>query len=794
MDDRSLKVLEFHHLLETLKSFSTSPLGRKRCEALRPSTNLTSIQSRLTEVMELKEILETLGEIPIQGLKDIEGILRKLEVEGSVLEVQELIDIYQQIESCKGLRRFFLKLETVKAPHLQERVSGLSSLKVLEKEILQVINIKGEILDRASPALSDLRHRMGVIRERAKGVLERLLHQEDLLPIFQEHFITLRNGRYVLLIKSDFKHRLGGIIHDQSQSRMTFFLEPLQVVDLNNEINILMGEEKEEEYRILADLSNKVRDERQNLWMDFEILGELDLLYAMAKLSVLLKGAQPILNEGGRIEMREARNPILILQKLDTSRNDSRSQEDRVVPIQLRMGDGVRALILSGANASGKTVALKTLGLLTLMVQSGLPIPVSEGSHAAIFQDIFAVVGDEQNIEENLSTFSSHLLHLNQMVGMAGPHSLLLLDELGVGTHASEGCALAMAFLDRFMESGASVVVTTHFDRLKAYGYLHPEVENVAVEFDEKTLEPKYTLAYGSSGLSNAFLVAEKLGISKEILERAGHYRDGGEQEISRALEILERLKADAEKERLQLITMKEEAGRERQKLKEMVEGIKRKRQDIYSLAEERAKRAVQKVEEEIKEWVRERKEERARLSLQRLNASRKEVKEIKEKFFPSTQWKKSRSMPAGLKVGEHVKIMSLQSHGVLANIDMPSNQVEVVTDKAKVRTTLSDVAKVMDEEEIPKHPIVSKMEKQELPSQLNVIGLTVEDAIPKVDHFIDQALLHGLEKIQIVHGIGSGRLRNAIGKYLKGHRGVKHFALGNGMRGGGGITIVELV
>lgn len=351
-----------------------------------------------------------------------------------------------------------------------------------------------------------------------------------------------------------------------------------------------------------------------------------------------------------------------------------------------------------------------------------------------------------------------------------------------------------MAFLDRFMESGASVVVTTHFDRLKAYGYLHPEVENVAVEFDEKTLEPKYTLAYGSSGLSNAFLVAEKLGISKEILERAGHYRDGGEQEISRALEILERLKADAEKERLQLITMKEEAGRERQKLKEMVEGIKRKRQDIYSLAEERAKRAVQKVEEEIKEWVRERKEERARLSLQRLNASRKEVKEIKEKFFPSTQWKKSRSMPAGLKVGEHVKIMSLQSHGVLANIDMPSNQVEVVTDKAKVRTTLSDVAKVMDEEEIPKHPIVSKMEKQELPSQLNVIGLTVEDAIPKVDHFIDQALLHGLEKIQIVHGIGSGRLRNAIGKYLKGHRGVKHFALGNGMRGGGGITIVELV
>ncbi len=803
MDDRSLKVLEFYHLLEILKTFSTSPLGRKRCEALRPSADLTLIQSRLAEVMELKEILEILGDIPIRGLKDIEGILKKLEVEGSVLEVQELLDIYHQIELCKGLRRFFLKLENMKAPRLQERVSELSSLKVLEKEILQAINTKGEILDRASPTLSEIRHRMGAIRERAKGVLEHLLHQEELQPIFQEQFITLRNGRYVLLIKSEFKHRLEGIIHDQSQSRMTFFLEPLQVVGLNNEINILMGEEKEEEYRILADLSKKVREERQNLWRDFEILGELDLLYAMAKLSILLKGVQPILNERGKIEMKEARNPILTLQKVGTSRNDCRTdtrfREDQVVPVHLRIGDGIRGLILSGANAGGKTVALKTLGLLILMVQSGLPIPVSEGSQVAIFQDIFAVIGDEQNIEANLSTFSSHLLHLNQIVGRAGPHSLLLLDELGVGTHAAEGCALAMGFLDRFMEGGASVVVTTHFDRLKAYGYLHPEIENVAVEFDEETLEPKYTLAYGSSGLSNAFLVAEKLGISEKVLERASHYRDGSEQEVGRTLETLERLKADTEKERLQLLKMKEEAGLERQRLKEMVEGIKRKRQEIFSQAEEKARKAVQRVEEEIKEWVRQRKEETSHLSLHRLNSYRKEIKEIKEKFFPSAKSKESPTMAVGLKVGERVKIVSLRTHGILTSIDKSLNQVEVMTNKAKVRTTLSDVVKVMDGEEereieIPKGQRFSQRDVQGLPSQLNVIGLTVEDAIPKVDQFIDQALLHGLEKIHIIHGIGSGRLRNAIGKYLQGHRGVKHFAPGDGMRGGGGITVVELM
>jgi DNA mismatch repair protein MutS2 len=535
MDDRSLKSLEFYHLIDILKEYSISPLGRKRCEALRPSKDLPSIQSRLAEVVELKKIFETEGEIPLRGLKDIEGIFQKLEVEGSVLDVRELLDLYEQVVLCRGLRRFFQRLENVRAPRLQEKISKLSYQKTLEKEILQAVNIRGEILDRASPALLDIRRRLGGMREKAKGVLESLLHQENLQPIFQEQLITIRNGRYVLPIKSDAERRLDGIIHDHSHSRMTYFLEPFQVVPLNNEINLLMGEEKEEEYRILADLSGKVREERQNLWNDFEILGELDLLYAMAKLSIRLKGVSPLLNEKGKIEMKDARNPLLTLQR-----------ETQVVPITLRMGEGHRTLIVSGANAGGKTVALKTLGLLTLMVQSGLPLPVAEGSQVGIFQDIFAVIGDEQNIEENLSTFSSHLLHVNQILEKAGPHSLILLDELGVGTHAQEGCALAMGFLDRFRESGASVVVTTHFDRLKAYGYLHPDVENVAVEFDEKTLEPKYRLAYGSSGLSNAFLIAEKLGISAEVLGAARMHQEGSDEEVRQALEALGGLKREA--------------------------------------------------------------------------------------------------------------------------------------------------------------------------------------------------------------------------------------------------------
>jgi DNA mismatch repair protein MutS2 len=703
-----------------------------------------------------------------------------LEIEGSVLDIGELLDLYNQMALGKGLRRFFQKLEPSRAPRLREKISKLSYQKSLEKEILQAINTKGEILDRASPALLEVRLQLAEVREKAKGVLESLLHREALQSIFQEQFITLRNGRYVLLIKSDSKNQLEGIIHDQSQSRMTFFFEPLQAVGLNNEINILTGAEKEEEYRILAALSDRAREEKQNLRTDFEILGELDLLLAMGRLSSRLKATSPCLNEEGRIDLRQARNPLLWLQR-----------EDRVVPIDLRMGNGVRVLIVSGANAGGKTVALKTLGLLTLMIQSGLPIPAGEGSQVAIFRDVFAVIGDEQNISENLSTFSSHLLRVNQILEKAGLRSLVLLDELGVGTHAQEGCALAMGFLDRFREREASVVVTTHFDRLKAYGYLYPDVENVAVAFDEETLEPKYTLVYGASGLSNAFLIAEKLGISEKVLEAARTHQDGGAEEIVRALETLERMRAEAEREKRQASKMKEEAELEGQKLKKILGTIKEKRLEIYSKAEEKARKAIQKVEEELKEWVRQRKEEKPHLRLHR-----RELQEIREKSFPSV--KRKGSATAGLKVGERVRIESLRSDGILMSLIKPLNRAEVLTEKARVKAPLSEIGQAADgegkeEARIQEDRPFFKGAEEETSSELNVIGLTVEDALPKVDRFVDQALLHGLEKVRIVHGVGSGRLRNAIGQFLNGHRAVKSFSSGETLKGGRGITIVEL-
>jgi DNA mismatch repair protein MutS2 len=788
MDDRSLNVLDFPNLLGLLKGFSCSPLGRKRCETLRPSSDLPWIRSRLAEVVELKKMLETEGPPPISGLKDIEEILKRVDVEESVLTVQELMELCDQIALTGGVRRYVDRQDESQWPLLRERMAGLSPLKSLEKEILRAVNAKGEVLDGASASLLEIRDQLRTTREKAKGVLEHLLRREDLQSMFQEQLVTLRNGRYVVLIKSDHEHRLQGIVHDQSQSRMTFFFEPLQVVSHNNEISILTGEEKEEEYRILAELSKKARAESETLWKNFEILGELDFLCAMAKFSITLKGVEPMVAEDGRIEMKEARHPLLVFQK-----------KDRVVPIQLRVGDGRRVLILSGANAGGKTVALKTLGLLTLMVQCGLPIPVAEGSRATAFENIFAVIGDEQNIGENLSTFSSHLIHLNQILEKAGPRSLVLLDELGVGTHASEGCALAMGFLDQLRQRGSTVVVTTHFDRLKIYGYLHPDCENVAVEFDEKTLEPKYTLAYGSSGLSNAFLIAEKLGFSEEVLRRAREHQTGGEQEITEALAELERLKAAARKDQQELLEIKEEAELERQRLRKLLDGIKEKRQSILAQAEEKARKTAQKFEEELKGWIHRQKEERkASLRLLPSRGHRKEIQEIKERAFPTLRRKGPSAVPAGLKVGDRVRIEGFRSQGILTKVEGSSKRVEVVMGNRRVKTLLSEIEKVAGNEEKqegdrPETFALLKTETEEGPSEINIIGLTVDEALPVVDKFIDRALVQGLEKVRIIHGMGSGRLRNAVSTYLREHPRVKHHALGDPMKKGGGVTFVDL-
>lgn len=789
MDDRSLRVLEFYRLLDIMKEFSVSPLGRRRCENLRPTNQRSTIHQRLSEVIELKEILETYGEVPLRGLKDIEEILKKLDLEGSVLEVKEILDIYGQIQICKELKRFFLKLDPQKVNYLFQKISKFSYLKDIEKEILWAINLKGEILDRASIKLSEIRSQIRRVREKINLVLEYLLSKEDLKYIYQDNFITIRNGRYVLPVKSDQKNRLEGIIHDQSQSGMTIYLEPLGIINLNNEMNILSAEEKAEEYRILKQISDLLRYEKEKLWSDFEILGELDLLYAMAKLSVKLNGVKPIIDEDGRAEIFDARNPILML-----------NSEKEVVPIDIKIGDGKRVLIISGANAGGKTVALKTFGLLSLMVQSGIPIPVKEKSRIPIFNKIFAVIGDEQDIQQSLSTFSSHILHVNEVLGKSDEGCLVLLDELGVGTNTTEGCALAMAFLDRFREKGALVVVTTHFDYLKLYGYTHQDVENVSVEFDDETFEPRYRLIYGCSGVSNAFLVAEKLGISKNVLESARYYVNGSDQKLSNSLATLEKLKATIEAERREVLRAKEEIILERKRLKEIIEGIKRKRQEIFLKAEEKAKGIVKQLEEEVKRWIQSKKEELA-FKKENINLSysyKKGIKEIKERFFPCGRKIESHKIENDLKVGESVKIEGIKEDGILTKIDPCSERVEIITDRLTIKAPISHVTKTEGKQDKRKENsskvlLLNSKNIDVMDSKLNVRGLRVEDALPEIDRFIDRAILYGIEKVYIIHGVGSGRLRNAISKFLNEHPCVKQFGPASRMDGGLGVTVIEL-
>lgn len=786
MDEFSLKVLEFDHLRNILKTYAVSPLGRRRCETLRPTADPSAVQSRFAHVSEMKTVLETGEDLPIHGLKDTGPILDRLDVEGTTLTPQELIDLCRQIELTRGVKRFLERLDEKRFPRLRQIAQQLQAPRGLEKEILHAVDAKGEILDRASVTLSEIRHRLRTIREKVKGLLEQLLRREDLRSIFQEEWITLRNGRYVLPVKAEHKHRLQGIVHDQSQSERTYFIEPFQAVSYNNETNILVAEEKEEEYRILRGLTHRVRQEVDSLRTDLEILGEIDQLYAIARFSISLKATEPLLNFEGRIDLREARHPLLALQT-----------EREVVPIHLRMGENTKVLILSGANAGGKTVALKTLGLLTLMVQSGLPIPVSEGSEAALFEGVFAMIGDEQDISEHLSTFSSHLLHLNRLLDKAGPRSLVLLDELCVGTDVQEGAALAMGYLDRFRAKGSFIMVTTHFERLKAYGYFHPDVQNVAVEFDQETLEPRYTLSYGTPGQSNAFLVAEKLGVPRDVLISARRYLDGGEEEVSRLIHLLQQQRQDLEREQKALITLREEVGLEQRRLKEVIEGIRKRKQEILVRAEEKAKKMAQQMEEELKAWVRLKKEEDLSKKSTPVREFRKVVQEVRQRTFPMAKGARKSEAPVDLRVGEYVKIESLGRGGVVTKIEEPLKRVEVWTERGRVKTSLSDVfraerAEVEQGFSEQREGRGTPPAPSEVSSELNVMGFTVDEAIPVVDKFIDQALLHGLKEVQIIHGVGSGRLRGAIGQFLHDHRGVKGFVPGEG-RGGAGVTVVEL-
>jgi DNA mismatch repair protein MutS2 len=786
MDAHTLTSLEYNEIVSLLKGFASSELGRRECALIRPLSDPQQVTGLLEEVTALKEVLEGGADLPVHGMADSAPILQRTRIEGAMLPPPELLAIAASIRVSGSLKRFCRELEERFVP-LKKIGEEFSAPGSLAQEIERAIGPGGEIYDEASPLLKEVRGKIKKIRGVIQERLETLVRRKELQEVIQDEVITQRNGRSVILIRADAKGRVKGIVHDYSQSKMSLFVEPLEVVERNNELNVLQREEREEEEKILRRLTALVRERREELLQDLALQARVDAIYAKARLSIYLHGAPPALNTEGRMMIMAARHPLLIQAQHE-------HRVDEVVPIDLHLNPGQKILIISGANTGGKTAALKTFGLLTLMACSGLHIPAAPDSEVNLFSDIFAYIGDEQNLQEHLSTFSSFAQWLNRVSDKVTDTSLLLIDEIGVGTEYSQGAALAMGLLDYIRRRGGYAVVTSHFNPLKAYAYRHDAVANVAVEFDQETLKPTYRLLYGRPGTSQTFLIAERLGLTGEILDGARGYQDEVHGHLEELMGELERLHRHLEEERAEATRAKEEAMQHRERLRRAGEEIKEKKAMIVERTEEEGKRIIHSLEAQLKDVLKKAEEGKGRAQ-----ALKGEVKRMREDFVGHFPKSRRRGGGEAIQEGDRVEVMTLGKEGVVVGLFHDPSRAEVSIGGIRVKAPLEEL-RFVSHRAAPEHKEEKAALRVALESaggvvheELNVIGLRVDEALPKVDKFLDDALVREYGRVHIIHGIGSGKLREAIQGHLKDHRWVKAFREGEFKEGGPAITVVEL-
>jgi len=816
MNKHTLAVLEFDKILTFLKQFVTSPQGTRLCEHLTPLHHLQEIKTLLAEVTQMKEVLNIYDDIPIHGIKDIEDSVRKTRVQGFYLEPQQLQEICSTIETGRTIKTFF-KATGSHYQALQESTHKLIPLKELEDTIKHAIGNHGEILDTASHELHTIRQQIKNSKLAINKTLDELLQQDDLNFIFQEQLITIRNGRFVLPVKVDHKAYLPGVVHDHSHTKATYFIEPFSVVNLNNELQILIKEEIHEEVRILTALTAQVREKMSEILFNLSLLEKVDIIYAKAKLSRALKACEPILNEQGRIMLGSCRHPILLARFEPTTPPPPPSEDapeqpqetsgrwvfdaPQVVPITLHMDKEINTLIITGANAGGKTVALKTLGILSLMAQTGMHIPAEEGGMLPVFHSIFADIGDEQNIEASLSTFSAHIRQLNHILREADEHSLVLIDELGSGTDPSEGAALGLAILDYLREKRSSIAITTHLTLLKTYAYLCQDVENVSVEFDPVTLKPTYHLVYGIPGMSNALAIAKHLGMPETILRGAVSYLEEKDKQMLELMRGLEQSHQAVAEKKSEMAQLREKVSVHEHLAESLLEAIKTKKVKLVTEYENKFKQYLQEAEAQLEKIVSEAKKKERPL-LKEAQRSLEAVERVWSTHLPPPSEK--REPIETLSVGQVVTLSSLHQEGVVLTVDNALKRAEVLVGEKRIKTHF-DALEFTKRRKTPHPPppLPSKTSpspeesppplEEEIATRINVIGMTVDEALPIVDRAIDHALIKGVERIEIIHGLGTGRLKEGIRKHLKNHSYVKSFGSDDTSRSGAGVTQVEI-
>lgn len=786
MSKETLRVLEYDKVRSLLARFTSTVPGRQLALELKPLPKKTAVAEALAEVGEMCQLLEQVGRPPVGACCDLLPALRQLSTEGVWLLAEQLLEVQSSLDAAHDCRNYLA--ERPQWPLLSSLAAGLQPCAALRREIGESIGPRGEILDSASFELGDLRYQLRRLRERIRKTLEELLLSDRYDGVFQDRLVTERNGRYVVPVKADHRGRLKGFVHDESASGQTLFVEPTAVLDKNNELQALQRAEQREMERILRRLAEGVRRQSEALRDNQQILARLDLRAAAARFSRLSDGAAPQLVDKPLIDLKGARHPLLLFEA------DGTSVPDQAVAIDLLLAADKDTLVISGPNTGGKSVALKTAGLLVLLVRSGLHVPCRPESRLFLFDKVFADIGDEQSIEQSLSTFSGHLSRMRQILQQADGCSLVLLDEAGTGTDPAEGAALAMAVLDELRGVGAKTLVTTHLNLVKGYALLEARVDNAAVEFDEQTLQPTYRLHYGIPGASKAFTIARRLGLSESLLARAEGYLGEGEKAGLELIEKINQQQQDLSRRLDDAKQLQDRARAERTKRKQLLEELDGQRQALLDKARRRGEGLVREAEDKIKRLFKDLRQEAPDVAGQaRLTG---ELRQVRESMRPVSVVKpQPAAIPKEVAVGEILRIPALASEGEVVRVT--GGEAELSVQGKKLRLSLSSLEQFQPRRFARRKSgggkVRNRVERDAAQSRLLLIGKRVDEALVLLDRFVDDALLQGLSELEIVHGSGEGILRRAVREFLAGHREVTAFHAADLARGGDNVTIAQL-
>ncbi|MBS7173032.1 endonuclease MutS2 [Blautia sp.] len=790
MNQKALSSLEYPKIIERLTEKASSPMGKELCRKLQPSTDINRIRLMQTQTKDALTRLFQKGSVSFGSVKDIRGSLKRLEI-GSSLGIMEILSVCALLENTSRVKAYSRgDRSDLPSDSLDSMFEQLAPLTPLSSEIRRCILSEDEISDDASPALRQVRRNMKVTNDRIHTQLSGLVNG-NARTYLQDSVITMRNGRYCIPVKAEYKGQVPGMIHDQSSTGSTLFIEPMAVVKLNNDMRELELQEQKEIEIILAGLSEQIAEEREAIALNLELMVQLDFIFARAGLAMDMNGSEPVFNEEGRVLLKKARHPLIPKKK--------------IVPIDIRLGDDFDLLIITGPNTGGKTVSLKTVGLLTLMGQAGLHIPALDRSELALFHEIYADIGDEQSIEQSLSTFSSHMTNIVSFLEKADSRSLVLFDELGAGTDPTEGAALAISILSYLHDKGIRTMATTHYSELKVYALSTPGVENACCEFSVETLRPTYRLLIGIPGKSNAFAISSKLGLSDQIIERAKEQISEQDESFEDVLSSLEENRVTIENERLEIARYKEEIKTLKAQLESRQEKLDAQRDRILRQANEEA----HKVLEEAKEYAdqtmklfhkfqknnvdtsaveRERQELRKRMNKAEKNMSDRQETKKPKKLLTAKD----------IRPGDSVKVLSMNLKGTVGSRPDSKGFLFVQMGIIRSKVHLSDLELV--DEPVITTPSLQKtgagkirMSKSaSVSTEINLLGRTVDEAIAELDKYLDDAYIAHLKSVRIVHGKGTGALRKGIHDYLRRQKHVSSFRLGEFGEGDAGVTIVD--